>query len=189
MQIDLHGSSLALEGDDNAVAKALRTALLANGAAMSTGGLPDLLILSFPLLPVEGADVAPPLGRAEEAGAAMFERGHGRILCLVSAIGAMPMRRHSDFSLRMAGVGTTVRTLAMRLGPRVLVNALGVGAVGEPLVAGDAAMLSHASVKRPGTIAEVVDTALFFADPLNSYTTGQMLAVDGGWTAGYGRNF
>ena len=28
-----------------------------------------------------------------------------------------------------------------------------------------------------------------FADPLNTYTTGQMLSVDGGWTAGYGRNF
>jgi NAD(P)-dependent dehydrogenase (short-subunit alcohol dehydrogenase family) len=50
-------------------------------------------------------------------------------------------------------------------------------------------MLGHASVTRPGTIEEVVDTALFFADPLNTYTTGQMLSVDGGWTAGYGRNF
>ena len=37
--------------------------------------------------------------------------------------------------------------------------------------------------------AEAVAAALFFCDPLNSYTTGQMLGVDGGWAAGYGRNF
>lgn len=61
--------------------------------------------------------------------------------------------------------------------------------MGEPLLAGDPAMLGHASVKRPGTVAEVADTALFFCDPLNSYTTGQLLSVDGGWSAGYGRNF
>lgn len=189
MQINLTGTTVSLEGDDNAVARTLWADLMANGATASAGELPDLLILSFPLLPTEGSNVSPLLTRAEEAGEAMVERGHGRILCLVSAIAGMPMRRHADFSLRMAGVVTTVRTLAMRLGPHVLVNAVGVGAVGEPLVAGDEAMLSHASVKRPGSIAEVVNTALFFADPLNTYTTGQMLAVDGGWTAGYGRNF
>ncbi len=83
----------------------------------------------------------------------------------------------------------TVRTMAMQLGPKVLVNAVGVGAVGEPLLAGDAAMLDHASVKRPASVAEITDTVLFFCDPLNTYTTGQMLSVDGGWSAGYGRNF
>lgn len=189
MQIDLKGTRFSLEGDENPVAAALRAALTENGATASADELPDLLILSFPLLPADGIDAGPLLVVAEATGAAMFERGHGRILCLVSAIAGMPMRRHADFSRRMAGVVTTVRTLAMRLGPHVLVNAVGVGAVGEPLVAGDAAMLGHASVNRPGSVGEVVDTALFFADPLNTYTTGQMLAVDGGWSAGYGRNF
>ncbi len=189
MQIDLKGKSIRLQGDDNPVAAALTAALAANGATLNVRPDPDMLILSFPLLPRDGTDVEPMLAEAERVGTAMFARGHGRILCLVSAAAGMPMRRHADFSRRMANVLTTVRTLAMRLGPHVLVNAVGVGAIGEPLVAGDAAMLGHASVKRPGTIAEVVDTALFFADPLNSYTTGQMLVVDGGWSAGYGRNF
>lgn len=189
MQINLDGTRFGLEGDDNAVVDALRAALLVNGATAAADELPDLLVLSFPLLPVEGTDVEALLALAERSGAKMFERGHGRILCIVSAVAGMPMRRHPDFSRRMASVVTSVRTLAMRLGPRVLVNAVGAGAIGEPLVAGDAAMLGHASVKRPGSIAEVVDTALFFADPLNTYTTGQMLAVDGGWSAGYGRSF
>lgn len=189
MQIDLAGKAITLRGDDNPVAMALREALAASGAALGDHPAPDMLILSFPLLPAEGITVDPLLARAESIGETMAARGHGRILAIVSAAAGMPMRRHPDYSRRMAGVLTTVRTLAMRLGPHVLVNAIGVGAIGEPLVAGDAAMLGHASVKRPGTIAEVVDTALFFADPLNTYATGQMLAVDGGWSAGYGRNF
>jgi NAD(P)-dependent dehydrogenase (short-subunit alcohol dehydrogenase family) len=42
---------------------------------------------------------------------------------------------------------------------------------------------------RPGRIEEAVAALLFLADPMNTYTTGQVLTVDGGWTAGYGRDF
>ena len=35
--------------------------------------------------------------------------------------------------------------------------------------------------------AEIADAALFLLDPENSYTTGHVLVVDGGWTAGYAR--
>ncbi|KAB2854527.1 MAG: SDR family oxidoreductase, partial [Bauldia sp.] len=68
---------------------------------------------------------------------------------------------------------------------------VGAGTImdGGAVVAGDAAFLKHASVPRAGTIEEVAATVLFFCNPLNSYTTGQLLAVDGGWGAGYGRNF
>jgi NAD(P)-dependent dehydrogenase (short-subunit alcohol dehydrogenase family) len=151
--------------------------------------LPDFQIFALPLLPDAEADYGGTLKYANAIGAGMFERGSGRILFLCSAVAGMPMRQHPEFSVAMAGVLATVRTLAMRLGPKVLVNALGVGAVGEPLLSGDAPMLGHASVTRPGAVAEVADTVLFFADPLSSYTTGQLLSVDGGWSAGYARNF
>jgi len=190
MRIELQNTSVELRGDHNPVATATLAALRANGASLEAAApLPDILVISLPLLPVAGYDPAPLLQAARQAGDAMFARGAGRILFLVSAAAGMPMRRHSEFSVAMAGVMATVRTMAMQLGPKVLVNAVGVGAVGEPLLAGDAAMLGHASVKRPGTIAEVTDTVLFFCDPLNTYTTGQMLSVDGGWSVGYGRSF
>jgi NAD(P)-dependent dehydrogenase (short-subunit alcohol dehydrogenase family) len=83
-----------------------------------------------------------------------------------------------------------MRTLAMEFGPKVLVNAVGFGLIeSETVVSGDNAMLSHTAVARPGTVAEAVAAVLFLCDPMNSYTTGQMLVVDGGWSAGYGRNF
>jgi len=190
MRIELKNTLVELRGERNPVATAALEALQANGATVdAAASLPDFLIVSMPLLPIGGYDPTPLLQAARTTGDAMFARGSGRILFLVSAAAGMPMRRHPEFSVAMAGVMATVRTMAMQLGPKVLVNAVGVGAVGEPLVAGDAAMLGHASVKRPGTVAEVTDTVLFFCDPLNTYTTGQMLSVDGGWSAGYGRNF
>ena len=120
----------------------------------------------------------------------MAERGSGRILFLASATAGMPMRRHPQFSMENASIPAGIRTLAMEFGPKVLVNGVGIGAVQEvTMVSGDEAMLSHTPVGRAGTIAEAVAAVLFFCDPLNTYTTGQMLGVDGGWTAGYGRNF
>ena len=187
MQIDLKGISVALVGDSNAIAMAALDALLANGAAKSDA--PDMLIVSLPLAPVAGIDPMPLLGQARQAAERMAAGDGGRILFLASAIAGMPMRRHTDYSVAMAAVLAGTRGLAMEFGPKVLVNALGAGAIGEPLTAGDEAMLSHASIKRTGTVEEITDTVLFFFDPLNTYTTGQLMSVDGGWTAGYGRHF
>ena len=73
---------------------------------------------------------------------------------------------------------------------QVLGQSVGVGAIeDETMVSGDKAMLSHVPVGRAGNIEEAVAAVLFFCDPLNTYATGQMLGVDGGWMAGYGRNF
>jgi NAD(P)-dependent dehydrogenase (short-subunit alcohol dehydrogenase family) len=45
-------------------------------------------------------------------------------------------------------------------------------------------MLSHVPLGRPGTTEEIASAVLFFAAPEASYVTGQVLCVDGGWTAG-----
>ena len=41
----------------------------------------------------------------------------------------------------------------------------------------------------PATSDEIAVAALFLADPENSYMNGHILTVDGGWTAGYAREF
>ncbi|RUU60408.1 SDR family oxidoreductase, partial [Mesorhizobium sp. M2C.T.Ca.TU.002.02.1.1] len=126
---------------------------------------------------------------ARRAAVEMAERG-GRIVFLISAVAGMPMRRHPRFSMENASILAAMRSLAMEFGPKILVNAVGLGAVGDgAIVSGDKAMLSHTPVGRAGSVEEAVAAVLFFCDPLNSYTTGQMLGVDGGWAAGYGRNF
>ncbi len=189
IQIDLQGKSVRCIGGENTISGAATATAIANGAVVNDAVAPDLLLVSLPLLPDETTDVAAALDDAVAIAGAMAARGSGRIVFIASAAAAMPMRRFPRFSVAMAGVLAAMRTLAMAHGPTVLVNAVGVGAVGDPLVSGDAAMLGHASVKRAGTVDEAVAAVLFFLDPMNTYTTGQMLSVDGGWQAGYGRSF
>ena len=194
MEIDLEGVLVTLDGDSNLIAEAALAALLANGGQLVEGSHAreaDILLMSCPLRP--GTTTGDPrslYADARRAAVTMTERGSGRIVFLLSATAGMPMRRHPRFSMENASILAGMRTLAMEFGPKVLVNAVGVGAVeDETMVSGDKAMLSHTPVGRAGSIEEAVAAVLFFCDPLNTYTTGQMLGVDGGWTAGYGRNF
>ncbi|RWF42635.1 MULTISPECIES: SDR family oxidoreductase [unclassified Mesorhizobium] len=197
MEIDLTGSTIELKGASNPVAEAALAALRANGGrvleeARPAGVLsPDIVLVSCPLRPGSTAENPGTLyAAARKAAVAMTERGGGRIVFLLSVTAGMPMRRHPRFSMENASILAGMRTLAMEFGPKILVNAVGVGLVeDETMVSGDKAMLSHVPVNRPGNIEEAVAAVLFFCDPLNTYTTGQMLGVDGGWMAGYGRNF
>ena len=50
-------------------------------------------------------------------------------------------------------------------------------------------LLAHIPLGRPAETHEIAVAALFLADPENSYMNGHILTVDGGWTAGYARDF
>ena len=196
MQVDIGGRRAGILGARHAVAEAVAEALAANGAAVewpggeAEAGDADILVLSHPLL--AGPEDAGTLVRAAaRAAPAMAARGGGRIVHLLSAMGVMPMRRHAAFSAAAAALTASVRGLAMNAAPHVLVNAVAAGPIeeGGMLAAGDAAMLSHVPLGRAGSAGDIAHAVLFLVDPLNSYTTGQVLVVDGGWAAGYGRNF
>jgi NAD(P)-dependent dehydrogenase (short-subunit alcohol dehydrogenase family) len=191
MEIELAGAGVALAGDINPIAEAALAALLANGGRSVSAQDADVLLISCPLLPdAAHMGLSATLRPAREAATSMAGRGKGRIIVLLSAIAGMPMRRHPEFSAETAGLLAGMRTMAMEFGPKVLVNAVGFGLVETAaIISGDRAQLSHVPLGRPGSIDEAVAAVLFLCDPMNSYTTGQMLVVDGGWSAGYGRNF
>jgi NAD(P)-dependent dehydrogenase (short-subunit alcohol dehydrogenase family) len=179
MTIDLSGKSFRFVGAGNAVTEAVIVALRANGAN-DADGTGDILIAAHPLLPDVEIDLVK-LGAEAEA---MAESG-GRIVVLLSAMASVPMRRHVDYSAMMAAAYAQVRGLAMQFGPKLLVNTIGCGLIADA----DGATLTHVPLGYAGSTEDISDAVLFLCDPLNSYTTGQILMVDGGWSPGYGRNF
>ncbi len=191
MRVALGGWTYSLEGEPNPVARAVAAAVEADGARRpgDASGPPDLLLLSAPLRLPARIEAERLLARAAEVGGAMAAARGGRVLALMPALGALPMRREPAASAQAAALLAGLRALAMRLGPTVLVNALGLGLIGEPPVSGDAAMAGHAALGRAGTVEEAVNAARFLCDPRNTYLTGQMLVVDGGWSTGFGRDF
>jgi NAD(P)-dependent dehydrogenase (short-subunit alcohol dehydrogenase family) len=188
MRIDLTGRAVRIDGVAGAIPDALRLRLADCGATFTANGVPDLMVLSCPLTDDPGFDWDGLASTARSLGSQMQARGTGRMLFLLPAVAGLPMRRAPDLSARGAAMLADMRVLTMSLAPAVAVNALGVGAIAGG-VSGDAAMIGHASVGRAGTVDEVCAAALFLCDPLNTYLTGQFLCADGGWTAGYGRNF
>ena len=195
MKIDLVGRRARLLGQ-HPILQSIAAALRANGCEVVEGAsgaddpVPDIAVGVEGLRP----DAAPAglAGQIEELGQAMRQRGSGRLVLLVSAFAAVPSRRFPEASIAAGASALQVRTLAMRLGPTVLVNAIGCGPIADAsgtLVAGDASMLTHVPTGEPGTAEDIIQAVLFLCDPMNSYMTGQVLTVDGGWSAGYGRNF
>lgn len=136
------------------------------------------------------------------AARAMRARGTGRIINIASIAGLVPLRLQCAFVAAKAGVVNLTKAMALELGPHgVLVNGIAPGSTltegtrklfyGEDGLFHDSvkSMLAHVPLGRPGTVDEIAVAALFLADPENSYMNGHILTVDGGWTAGYAREF
>lgn len=132
----------------------------------------------------------------------MRQQGSGRIINIASIVGLVPLRLQCAFVAAKAGVVNLTRAMALELGPHgILVNGIAPGSTltegTRQLFYGEGGkfrdnvqrMLDHVPLGRPATTDEIAVAALFLADPENSYMNGHILTVDGGWTAGYARDF
>ena len=132
----------------------------------------------------------------------MLDNTPGRIVNISSIAGLVPLRLQSAFVAAKAGVANLTRSMALELGPQgILVNAV---APGSTLTRGTKALfygpdgaytdnaeslLSHIPLGRPGNVEEIAAAVLFLVAPEASYINGAILTVDGGWTAGYTRDW
>ncbi len=179
MEVELAGHVARVGGPPSALKDAIAAALAANGAALARADdRPDILVL----LAATAADAA---AMARPAAAAM--PAGGRIVLLTSVLGLVPARGETEAGLAAAGIAHLARALAMEFaGGGVLVNAVAVGALeGDPL---EQRLRGHAQFG-PATMGDVARAVLFLVDPDSSYLTGHVLTVDGGFTAGYARDF
>ena len=132
----------------------------------------------------------------------LLRNGDGRIVNISSIAGLVPLRLQSAYVAAKAGVANLTRSMALELGPQgILVNAVAPGSTltrgTEALFYGPdgeysenaASLISHIPLGRPGTPAEIAAAVLFLVSPDASYVNGAILTVDGGWTAGYTRDW
>lgn len=139
---------------------------------------------------------------SRSAARVMRTQGAGRIINIASIAGLVPLRLQCAFVAAKAGVINLTRAMALELGAHgILVNGIAPGSTltegtrqlfyGEGGRFRDAVqrMLDHVPLGRPAHVDEIAVAALFLADPENSYMHGHILTVDGGWTAGYARDF
>jgi NAD(P)-dependent dehydrogenase (short-subunit alcohol dehydrogenase family) len=135
---------------------------------------------------------------SKAAAAPMIRQGSGRIVNVASVVGVTAMRLQSAFVAAKAGVIHLTRSMALELGPKgIIVNSIAPGSVmtegtrqlfyGEDgsFRAQTAEFMKHIPLGRPATPEEIAEGILFLAAPENSYMTGHLLMVDGGWTAGF----
>ncbi len=130
---------------------------------------------------------------AQRFGRGMLRRGRGAIVNVASIFGLVASGRMAQvaYCASKGGLVQLTRQLGAEWAARgVRVNALAPAFFPTELTAG---MLEegrgrrfverHTPMGRPGRLEELSGPLLFLASDASSYVTGQVLAVDGGWTA------
>jgi NAD(P)-dependent dehydrogenase (short-subunit alcohol dehydrogenase family) len=130
---------------------------------------------------------------SRETGQAMIDRGSGCQINIASLNTDRPLKNVMPYAVSKAGLAHMTRSLALEWGPSgVRVNAIAPGFIVTDLTRklwSDETMhawgLANTPQRRLGTPADLVGTALFLASPASAFITGQVLYVDGGFTAGF----
>jgi NAD(P)-dependent dehydrogenase (short-subunit alcohol dehydrogenase family) len=132
--------------------------------------------------------------------ARMVKRRKGVIINISSAMAIIPIRQQCAFAAAKAGMQHFTRSQALEVGQYgIRVNALVPGSIAtegtvQLFYSAETkqlaeSLLSHIPLGRPGETKDIANAALYLASDEASYVTGAVLVVDGGWTAGFAREW
>jgi len=114
-----------------------------------------------------------------------LQKTSGVIVNITDIYGLSPLANHTVYSITKSGLIMLTKSLAHELGPEVRVNAVAPGAILWPEHGlSDKAkqdILQDTPLKRVGSPADIAKAVRYLVQDA-IYTTGQVLAVDGGRT-------
>ena len=129
---------------------------------------------------------------AVEVGKMMLSQGTGSQIHIDSLNTASPLKHVTPYAMTKFGISAMSRGLAVEWGPRgVRVNALAPGFILTDLsrkLWSDPTMQAwgraNTPVQRLGEVEDLMGTAIFLAADASAFMTGQVIRVDGGFSAG-----
>lgn len=123
-------------------------------------------------------------------GREMLQQGRGRIINIASLSSFVAFTEVAAYCASKAAVASLTRSLAVEWAPRgVLVNAIAPGVFPTALNSRilDSPRGRELEMRTPmgrfGATEELVSTAIYLASDATTFTTGQIIAVDGGFLA------
>jgi NAD(P)-dependent dehydrogenase (short-subunit alcohol dehydrogenase family) len=123
-------------------------------------------------------------------GETMLKQRKGRIINIASLSTFVAFHEVAAYGASKAAVGALTRSLAVEWAPyNICVNAIAPGIFPTDLnrelldSPRGKELITRTPMARFGTVEEIVGTALFLASDESSFTTGQIIAVDGGFLA------
>src|SRR5262245_54457386 len=130
---------------------------------------------------------------SKELGKSMTARGRGSQINIASLNTDRPLKNVLPYAMSKAAMAHMTRGLAVEWGPSgVRVNAIAPGFILTDLTKklwSDPTMRGWGQANTPqqrlGTPEDMVGAAIFLASPASAFITGQILYVDGGFTAGW----
>jgi 3-oxoacyl-[acyl-carrier protein] reductase len=118
----------------------------------------------------------------------MKVRGYGRIVNISSIWSLVSRERRVAYSATKSGINGLTRAQALELAPyNILVNALAPGYVNTDLTQKNntstelEAIAQQIPLGRLAEPSEIAECVAFLCSPRNSYITGQVIVIDGGY--------
>ena len=127
----------------------------------------------------------------QAAGKIMLEQGHGRIVNMSSQASVVGIRDHAVYCATKGGVNQLTKVLALEWSEHgITVNAVGPTFIHTPGTAERLdnpeylqGVLNRLPIGKVGTIGDVAGAVIYLASPAAAMVSGEILLVDGAWTA------